>query len=151
VLYDRAANLTSDNAFKYGIRLRNTIVANLFFYLFYFDPADYSVQSWYLPPHHQEAPVPASETVTIGYGAGGGYPIQFLLEDGKIRDTGFLKVFVSTKYVDTGYMEQASAAEAPQKLKVAKILKTGIWGTWLGVVTVTAPGSFLPHVSALRN
>ncbi|KAJ7027242.1 caspase domain-containing protein [Mycena alexandri] len=150
LIYDRAANLLSDDAFKYGIRLKNTTAVNLFFYFFYFDPADYSIQSWYLPPHHQKAPGPAPETVTVGYGAGGGYPIQFRLEEGKNRDTGFLKVFVSTKYVDMRHMEQESAGEAPQRLTVVKGLETGIWGAWLGAVTVTAPGNFLPHVSALQ-
>ncbi|KAJ7753236.1 caspase domain-containing protein, partial [Mycena metata] len=150
LIYDRAANLLSDDAFKFGIRLKNTTAANLFFYFFYFDPAEYSIQSWYLPPHHQKAPGPAPETVTVGYGAGGGYPIQFRLEEGKNRDTGFLKVFVSTKYVDMRHMEQESAGEAPQRLTVVKVLETGIWGAWLGAVTVTAPGNFLPHVSALQ-
>ncbi|KAF7333994.1 hypothetical protein MVEN_02304000 [Mycena venus] len=149
LIYDRAVSLMSDNAFKYGVRLKNTTAANLFFYFFYFDPTDYSIQSWYLPPHHQTAPGPAPETVTVGYGAGGGYPIQFLLEEGKNRDTGFLKVLLSTKYVDMRYMEQGSAAEAPQKLTGAKILETGIWGAWLGAVTVTAPRSSPPHASAL--
>ncbi|KAJ6505593.1 hypothetical protein DFH09DRAFT_1101656 [Mycena vulgaris] len=120
-IYDRAANLLSDDAFKYGIRLKNTIAAHLFFYFFLF--------------RSRRLQYP-------GYGAGGGYPIQFLLEEGKNRDTGFLKVFVSTKYVDMRYMEQGSAAEAPQKLTGAKILETSIWGAWLGAVTVTAPGSF---------
>ncbi|KAJ6505179.1 hypothetical protein C8R45DRAFT_1181219 [Mycena sanguinolenta] len=127
LICDRAANLISDDGFKYGIRLKNTTTSKLFFYLFYFDPADYSIQSWYLPPHHHKAAGPASEIVTVGYGAGGGYPIQFLLEEGKNRDTSFLKVFVSTTYVDMSYMEQASAGEAPQKLTGAKIQETGIW------------------------
>ncbi|KAJ7717713.1 hypothetical protein B0H16DRAFT_1475958 [Mycena metata] len=119
LIHDGAANLLSDDAFN--------------------------IQSWYLPPHHQNAPGRSPETVTVGYGAGGAYPIQFRLEEGQNRDTGFLRVFVSTKYVDMRHMEQESAAETPQRLTVVKVLETGIWGAWLGAVTVTAPGNFLPH------
>ncbi|KAJ7191622.1 hypothetical protein GGX14DRAFT_407002 [Mycena pura] len=78
LIYGRAVDLMSNDAFK------NTTTAHLFFYLFYFDPAAYIIQSWYLPTHRRQAePDTAPETVTVGYGAGGGYPIQFLLEEGK--------------------------------------------------------------------
>ncbi|KAF7359687.1 hypothetical protein MVEN_00693100 [Mycena venus] len=44
LIYDRAVDLMSDDTFRYGIRLKNTTAPNLFFYLFYFDPTDYSIQ-----------------------------------------------------------------------------------------------------------
>ncbi|KAJ7712630.1 caspase domain-containing protein [Mycena metata] len=116
------------------------------FSLFYMDPSDFSIQAWHLP---KPPPNPARETVRIGYGAGGGDPIEFVLE-GKDYDAGFLKVFISTEYADMGSLEQDSAAaQRGMGKRVSDI--TGIWGAWLGAVTVTAPGDFLPHASTLAG
>jgi hypothetical protein len=81
-------------------------------------------------------PNPACETVRIGYGEGGGYPISFDLE-GKDYDAGFLKVFVSTEYADMGSLVQESAAAQSAK-KSPDI--AGIWGAWLGAITVSDGG-----------
>jgi hypothetical protein len=82
-------------------------------------------------------PNPACETVRIGYGAGGGYPIGFELED-KDYDAGFLKVFVSTEYADIGSLVQESAAAQRVAKRSPDI--AGIWGAWLGAITVSDRG-----------
>ncbi|KAJ7930626.1 caspase domain-containing protein [Mycena leptocephala] len=126
------ATLRCEKDVKYGIRLRSKpLQSHLFFYVFYMDPSDFSIQAWHLP---KPPPNPACETVRIGYGAGGGYPIGFELE-GKDYDAGFLKVFVSTEYADMRSLAQGSAAT--QRIQVTRspdIL--GIWGAWLGAITV---------------
>ncbi|KAI9572460.1 hypothetical protein HD554DRAFT_1543784 [Boletus coccyginus] len=35
---------------RYGFTLENYSEVDLFPYLFYFDPSDYSIQAWYIPP-----------------------------------------------------------------------------------------------------
>ncbi|KAF7333993.1 hypothetical protein MVEN_02303900 [Mycena venus] len=132
-LSDTTATLQNQKGIKYGIRLVGKLVQGYpFFYVFYMDPSDFSIQAWHLP---KPPPNPASETVRIGYGAGGGYPIEFVLE-GKDYDTGFLKVFISTEYADMRSLEQDSAAaqRGPGR-RVPDI--TGIWGAWLGAITVS--------------
>ncbi|KAJ7721378.1 caspase domain-containing protein [Mycena metata] len=131
-LSDRTARLLNRKGIKYGIRLRGKpFHDDPFFYVFYMDPSDFSIQAWHLP---KPPPNPGCETVRIGYGAGGGYPIEFVLE-GKDYDAGFLKVFISAEYADMRSLEQNSAAaQRGTGRRVPDI--TGIWGAWLGAITV---------------
>ncbi|KAJ7926155.1 caspase domain-containing protein [Mycena leptocephala] len=82
---------------KYGFTLSNGSEYDLFPFVFYFDPAEYVIQEWYVP----HSP--------IGYGFGR-YAFEFDLPPGKTNDTGFLQVFVSTrtKPPDMGWIEQKS-------------------------------------------
>ncbi|KAJ7016293.1 hypothetical protein C8F04DRAFT_1163119 [Mycena alexandri] len=122
-LSDRTARLPNQKDIKYGIRLLSKPLQSYrFFYVFYMDPSDFSIQAWHLP---KPPPNPACETVRIGYGAGGGSPIEFVLE-GKDYDAGFLKVFISTEYADMRSLEQNSAAaQRGTGRRVPDI--TGIW------------------------
>jgi hypothetical protein len=54
---------------------------------------------------------PEPTRITVGYGAGGGYAFQFVIPEGVTSDTGFLKLFVSTKYLDMSGVEQPAAAD----------------------------------------
>ncbi|KAF7354114.1 hypothetical protein MVEN_01098800 [Mycena venus] len=142
IFSDRVAKLFSDKDARYGIQLRNTTGRHLFFYLFYFDPSDYSVEAWYLPDHrHFNTVATAHETVTVGYGAGGGSPIRFELDENKMSDSGFLKVFASAEYIDMRSLEQPAAVERAQRLKSGRtpdILDQ--WGAWLGAITLFRVG-----------
>ncbi|KAJ7027245.1 hypothetical protein C8F04DRAFT_1122868 [Mycena alexandri] len=131
-LSDRKARLPNQKDIKYGIRLLSKpLQSHPFFYVFYMDPSDFSIQAWHLP---KPPPNPVCETVRIGYGAGGGDPIEFHLED-KDYDAGFLKVFISTEYADMRSLEQGSAAgQRGMGSRVPDI--TGTWGAWLGAITV---------------
>ncbi|KAJ7627861.1 caspase domain-containing protein [Mycena polygramma] len=101
---------------KYGFTVCNRSPHALFVYLFYFDPADYVIQAWYSPAT-PDSPLSASRDGThatrlpIGYGSGG-YAFQFFPTKGKSTETGFLKVFVSTEYLDMGWIEQKSPFKA---------------------------------------
>lgn len=44
--------------------------------------------------------------ITIGYGAGGGFPFRFSLPGDESSDTGFVKLFVSTVYIDLDWVAQ---------------------------------------------
>ncbi|KAJ7073786.1 caspase domain-containing protein [Mycena amicta] len=109
---------------KYGFSICNYSKLELFPYLFYFDPTSYSVDAWYLPEcYRMQSPLPAATVtedsdgsdvepsrITVGYSAGGGYAFQFLLPDGVTADAGFLKLFISTKYLDLRNIEQPGIA-----------------------------------------
>ncbi|KAJ7841777.1 hypothetical protein B0H13DRAFT_2365566 [Mycena leptocephala] len=104
---------------KYGFAICNYSQYDLFPYLFYFDPASYSIDAWYLPSSPTMAPpLPAKSDssteptrITVGYGAAGGYAFQFVIPEGMTSDTGFLKLFVSTKYLDLKRIEQPAAVD----------------------------------------
>ncbi|KAJ7753237.1 caspase domain-containing protein, partial [Mycena metata] len=138
-LFGRASAINFDNVGSrlsgavtnrlYNARYERKFIERLhpFFYIFYMDPSDFSIQAWHLP---KPPPNPACETVRIGYGVGGGDPIEFVLE-GKDYDAGFLKVFISTEYADIRSLEQGSAAaQRGMGRRVPDI--TGTWGAWLG-------------------
>ncbi|KAJ7489709.1 hypothetical protein B0H11DRAFT_2012144 [Mycena galericulata] len=135
-LSHRTATLRNQEGIKYGIRLRSRpIQSSLFSYVFYMDPSDFSIEAWHLP---KPPPNPSCEIAHIGYGAGGGFPIEFDLE-GKDYDAGFLKVFFSTEYVNMSSLVQKSAAAQRLIVKRSPDI-TGIWGAWLGAITVSAGG-----------
>jgi len=117
----------------YGVRLASVSQHKLFFYFFYFDPTEYSIQAWHLPSADN-----APNSVTVGYGAGGGDPIAFALEDWKKSDAGFLKAFVSTEYVDMQSLPQSSPIDVFQtRIGIRTQNITGLWGAWLGAISVS--------------
>ena len=58
-----------------------------------------------------EYSVRAKGELTIGYGAGGGVPRSFYLRKNQEVDIGFLKLFISTEWVDYSRIEQGSPFE----------------------------------------
>ncbi|KAF7376246.1 hypothetical protein MSAN_00039900 [Mycena sanguinolenta] len=108
-----------DTQEKYGFAICNYSEHDLFPYLFYFDPASYSIDAWYLPDSSSTTPPLTARShdsveptrITVGYGASGGYAFQFVIPDGVTTDTGFLKLFVSTSYIDLRRIEQPAAVD----------------------------------------
>ncbi|KAJ7286518.1 caspase domain-containing protein [Mycena rebaudengoi] len=126
-----------DRNAKYGFAIANHSKYDLFPYLFYFDPATYNIGAWYLPASRTMlAPLPAPNgaeptRVTVGYGAGGGYAFQFALPAGLRSDTGFLKLFVSTTYMDLTQIEQAGATEAAGTRRPrVEAVDAELWDAW---------------------
>jgi hypothetical protein len=129
-----ATNEADGDCAFYGLSITNKSKRHLFPYLIYFDPSDYSIQvkswclygvtcfadfitqSWYLPP----APTMAAPLRTrnannepppdlkVGYGEANAKAIWFSLPDGINTDVTFLRLFVSTTYVDMSALEQLS-------------------------------------------
>ncbi|KAJ7087548.1 caspase domain-containing protein [Mycena belliarum] len=112
------ARFKLDTRAKYGFAICNYSAHDLFPYLFYFDPATYSIDAWYIPASStMAAPLPAMKgdeptRMTIGYGAGGGFAFQFIIPEGITSDTGFIKIFYSTRYLDLKRIEQPAAVDA---------------------------------------
>ncbi|KJA26999.1 hypothetical protein HYPSUDRAFT_35516 [Hypholoma sublateritium FD-334 SS-4] len=138
------ANLQADDAEEYGLCIQNKSQSDLFVYIFYFDPADYSIQAWYLPPSHNvDPPLACNACMSLGYGANGGDPFSFCLDAGENAGTGFIKVFVSTKYVDMSSLAQlspfGSSSQVPRDsmtLEAESSGKTLKWASLIAKITV---------------
>ncbi|KAJ7879014.1 caspase domain-containing protein [Mycena olivaceomarginata] len=108
-----------DTQEKYGFAICNYSRRDLFAYLFYFDPASYSIDAWYLPESislsppllRRSSPTAEPTRLTVGYGPAGGYAFQFVVPEGVPSDTGFLKLFISTAYLDLRCIEQPAAVD----------------------------------------
>ncbi|KAG2008741.1 hypothetical protein CC2G_014135 [Coprinopsis cinerea AmutBmut pab1-1] len=134
---DGVAVLPDSTVDQYGLRVLNKRKKDLYIYIFYFNPADLSIQAW---SYLQASSVKEGETVSIGYGPGGA-PIQFELDDPTREESGFVKVFVSTHQVERmDFIEQAGAG-VPQQFRKLGPKDIGAekekWGAWLGVIRVT--------------
>ncbi|KAJ6622368.1 caspase domain-containing protein [Mycena sp. CBHHK59/15] len=101
----------------HGIKISNLSKQNLFPYLFYFDPAAYSVQRIY-PPPASEMSIPhlksgrffSPSSLTVGY-YGDAEPMTFTVEPGQEhleQDAGFFKLVVCSQITDLGCMLQHS-------------------------------------------
>ncbi|KAJ7029503.1 caspase domain-containing protein [Mycena alexandri] len=66
---DGVVKLISDEAAVYGFTVRNESARDVYPYLFYFDPLQYTIQLWYEPPDSRAAcPLSARGSLTIGLG-----------------------------------------------------------------------------------
>ena len=84
--------------------------------------------------------------VTVGYAADGYDPIIFFLRKGE-SDTGFLKLFVSTKYRDLEVIAQEPPFTTFSRgVKKRESRDANVWGSWISAITVTS--SSVPGDSA---
>ncbi|KAJ7828863.1 caspase domain-containing protein [Mycena leptocephala] len=105
MIKDDAVQLTSEVGVRYGFRIHNVSDEDLFPYLFYFDPETYMIQNWYSPAAAGvESPLPSGGMVTIGMGSECAF--EFTLSSGELSSCGFLKLFVTSDYVDLGWIQQ---------------------------------------------
>ncbi|KAJ7138041.1 caspase domain-containing protein [Mycena epipterygia] len=132
LLIDNEARFHLGPEDKYGFAICNYSQYDLFPYLFYFDPASYTIEGWCLPQSTTRAPLfsvksgPEPTRITVGYGAGGGYPFRFTIPEGMTSHTGFLKLFVSTKYLDLKRIEQPKAVGGKNSHAVSR--DSEVWG-----------------------
>ncbi|KZT69590.1 hypothetical protein DAEQUDRAFT_765421 [Daedalea quercina L-15889] len=90
---------------------QNSPPMSLFPYVFYFDPEDYSITRLYAPENPKQAPLVRAQgqryQLDIGHGASSTRCLQFPLPKGINKASAFLKIFVSTEYIDMDGLEQA--------------------------------------------
>ncbi|KAF8580652.1 hypothetical protein K439DRAFT_1636896 [Ramaria rubella] len=102
--HGNVVNIVVNSEDFYGIRLRNETKLDLYPYLFSFDASDLSITCHYQSGTGagltavSDAPLPKSnglsaQSLTIGYGAGGGIPISYKLEEGVTLDITILKLY----------------------------------------------------------
>jgi hypothetical protein len=127
---------------RYGFTLENSSEVDLFPYFFYFDPLDYSVQAWYIPPSPTMlAPLGRSRAngtpsfFALGYGGFGTNPIEFYLPDERDTDSGFLKVFLTTTYVDMANVAQSPISEVASSRGPLGYSLKGAWTCGTFVLT----------------
>ncbi|KAG6908030.1 hypothetical protein DXG01_006449 [Tephrocybe rancida] len=93
-----------DDLRVYGFRITNKSDDPLYAALFYFDASDLSIAPYYLPPtaanDQIDFSLPANGSLTIGFGDSGWSARTYYLRENQSVDVGFLKLYVSTKYVD---------------------------------------------------
>ncbi|KAG6901492.1 hypothetical protein C0995_011170 [Termitomyces sp. Mi166 len=98
------ADVKDDVDTLYGYRIINTSNKPLYVALFYFDMSDLSIAPYYLPgtagQGQADFSLPANGSLTIGFGDGGWAPRTYYLRENQDVDVGFLKLYVSTTYVD---------------------------------------------------
>ncbi|KAJ7747457.1 hypothetical protein DFH07DRAFT_747791 [Mycena maculata] len=107
---DNTVTITSTPDNKFGFTIRNTSMFDLFPYLFYFDPEEYTINLWYGPEAPQVAAPLKAKTqqlhgeVTIGMGSEPGF--GFELPDNQKSGSGFFKLFVATEYLEMDWIQQ---------------------------------------------
>ncbi|KAJ7083790.1 hypothetical protein C8R44DRAFT_753352 [Mycena epipterygia] len=110
----------SDPKAEYGFTMRNTSGEDLFPYLFYFDPDTYRILCWYSPEDANGRPPLFKTQGKVNVGMGGEYPYSFAFppkdkSNSKDRSSsGFLKLFVSTEYLDFNWIEQTTSPFDPK-------------------------------------
>ncbi|TFK26142.1 hypothetical protein FA15DRAFT_616471 [Coprinopsis marcescibilis] len=126
--------------YEYGICIQNKGKMTLFFYVFYCNPADFSIDDWN-PVKHLE--VPPGQRATIGYGSAGGQPFTFDLDkpENMKSESGFLKIFAASQPVNgmESFVVPAVGASSEEfrRIRQVDVAKKDEWGTWTGIITVT--------------
>ncbi|KAF8596664.1 hypothetical protein BDV93DRAFT_427035, partial [Ceratobasidium sp. AG-I] len=128
IMTGSTVELQVDTNKQYGLMLTNNTGNDLFPYILYYDPHDYSISCLYSPPGTATlAPLselfrgvpgfPGHGGLPIGYGANGS-PIHFRIPDDRSQDLGFLVLFVSTQRVDIEHITQDSPFEVTREAEV---------------------------------
>lgn len=89
----------------YGLVLHNRGSQALYPYVLFFDPATYTVMFFY-EPHRDVAPLTPGTKLQLGRSPECPAAMWFTIEDEQQKDTGFLKVILTTKPMNLHFMEQ---------------------------------------------
>ncbi|KAG7440956.1 uncharacterized protein BT62DRAFT_956394 [Guyanagaster necrorhizus] len=120
-----------DEDAMYGFKITNMMSVPLYVSMFYFDVSDLSIDSYYQPGSAKDGAVdvclPARESLTIGYGASGTVPHMYALREGQDVDVGFLKLFISKKYVDLSGIIQKSPFDDDRHSGRSLVKKRDLW------------------------
>ncbi|KAI0030187.1 caspase domain-containing protein [Vararia minispora EC-137] len=110
LVVDGRVNVEADGKTKYGVTVKNDFNAPLFVSVFFFDCGTLSIQPYYISPvaSRHVPSLPGKGMLPIGYGDGGGRPYNYTLSPGEDIELGFLKIFISTQFVDLREIRQSS-------------------------------------------
>jgi len=126
-------NVSVGSEIRYGYKLSSSHDIPLYASVFYFDISDLSITSYYQPgsarDNRVEPTIRPKGHLTIGYGSGGGVPWSYTLRQNQKFDVGFLKVFLTTDYVDFSNVEQRSPFERSRDGGEDKTRKEPTWDT----------------------
>ncbi|KDQ61082.1 hypothetical protein JAAARDRAFT_67479 [Jaapia argillacea MUCL 33604] len=139
---DGVINLVSSRDRMYGIKIVNDSSIPLYAALFYFDNSDFSIISLYHPPYAAQfkvdPPLRPNGSITLGYGSGGEVPYTYEVNKGQDVDVGFLKLFLSSEYVDFSDIPQLSPFKTVRHMRRADNLfrRISSWDTILVSVVI---------------
>ncbi|KAE9397465.1 hypothetical protein BT96DRAFT_995803 [Gymnopus androsaceus JB14] len=128
-------NMDENEDTKYGFIVTNTTNVPLYASMFYFDMSDLSIVPYYQPATARngqaELSLPGQSTLTVGYGSTGTTPIRFYLREGQDVDVGFLKIYLSTEYINFSHIIQKSPFNiVPGDSRAMKQdSRPSVWGT----------------------
>ncbi|KAF5345635.1 hypothetical protein D9758_015145 [Tetrapyrgos nigripes] len=99
---------------KYGFIVTNHSTVNIFCALLYFDLSDWSITLYYQTRFNE--PLTPGGSETFGYGQNfRDRPVLYFLREGQKVDYGFLKLLISTEYIDYFNLTQPPVlGQAPQ-------------------------------------
>ncbi|KAG6914882.1 hypothetical protein DXG01_014761 [Tephrocybe rancida] len=104
LIIDKTITISVHEEKIYGFKIINKSNDPLYVALFYFDVSDLSIVTYYLPAtaadDKVDFPLPANRSLTIGFGDGGWLPRTYFLRENQKVDVGFLRLYLSTNYVD---------------------------------------------------
>ncbi|KAJ7872051.1 caspase domain-containing protein [Mycena leptocephala] len=145
MIKDGEVRLTSEVDAQYGFTIRNMSDEGLFPYLFYFDPKTCTIQNWYSPAGASvEPPLQRGTMVTIGMGSERAF--DFTLSPGELSSCGFLKLFVTSEYIDLGWIQQELSPFDPRFVGTGRLrmphepldLRDAMWDAQTVTLTITA-------------
>jgi hypothetical protein len=76
-----------------------------------------------------DAPLQPHSSLSIGFGSGGHAPRVFSLPPGQNVDVGFLKLFLTTRYVDYSNIPQSSPFSTGRGNRLVKVKTIETWDT----------------------
>ena len=87
-----------------------------------------------------DPPLAPHQSLTIGYGAAGSAPYTYYLRPGQDVDVGFLKLFLTTEYVDLSCVTQESSFRTVTQPRTdMEVQSTApLWGTVMVTVVQRA-------------
>ncbi|KAJ7321906.1 hypothetical protein DFH08DRAFT_712504, partial [Mycena albidolilacea] len=128
---------------RYGFTIQNLSPEDLFPYLFFFDPDEYTIKASNIFVH-STAPLKRNSVLTIGMGSEPAFVFPEKLPPGVSSSVGFLKLFVSTRPVDLMWIQQKTPFypkfQGPGRLLVGReVLRfEPTWRALKVVLTLTA-------------
>ncbi|TFY73682.1 hypothetical protein EWM64_g10330 [Hericium alpestre] len=133
------AFLPNDDA-NYHFIVTNKGSNPLWVFVYYFDPATYTVAEFYAPPSNtMEPPLKPNNKLIIGNENSGVHPFSFIMKEGLEEDSGFAKIFVSETYTDLAMLEEQDEFiyVDPRRTRAGTALsKHGVWDSMVTTITV---------------
>ncbi|KAJ8079113.1 hypothetical protein PM082_013400 [Marasmius tenuissimus] len=121
---------------QYGFSIKNNSNVPLFAALLYFNINDLSVESYYMSPVARDGEtdpsIPAGQSLDIGWGDSGTIPRSYTLRRGRTIDVGFLKLYLSTEYVDFSQVcQETPFVEERENVRNPGTTKRYLWDSML--------------------
>ncbi|RDB24728.1 Metacaspase-3 [Hypsizygus marmoreus] len=135
VLVDGKAKISYEKDAIFTLIIRNDSALALWPYLFYMDPNSYDIVNLYhASPSSKEAPLQPHAYLEVGSGKPGSEALSFSVSEDDALHSGILKLFLSSRPVTFGMIEQSSASNFHCKLSAfshqARLPSTTLTRTW---------------------